>query len=258
MRSLLDKPWLVFITVGVALFTSAMLGYRLALKTRINEDSHHHEHVASLREGLFVLLALLLGFTVAMVLPQFDQRNQLVIDEANAIGTTLLRAEVLPEPQRSKTLELLRQYVVVRRDFARQTLLNHTDLDFDTQRTKVLQRQLWQEVVAVTQQNQTVIVTTYLQSLNAMIDIAESRLAVFESRVPKTVWLIIFLVAVFQSFTTGFSLKRRFWFSLMMTPLVVAMVMALVVDLDSPHTGLIGVNQNSMERLAHDVTEAKQ
>jgi len=235
-----------------------MLGYRLALTTRINEDSHHHEHVTSLREGLFVLLALLLGFTVAMVLPRFDQRNQLVIDEANAIGTTLLRAEVLPEPHRSKTLELLREYVVVRRDFARQTLLNHTDLDLDTQRTKALQRQLWQEAVAVTQQKQNVIVATYLQSLNATIDIAETRLAVFENRVPTTVWLIIFLVAVFQSFTTGFSLKRRFWFSLMMTPLVVAMVMALVVDLDSPHTGPIGINQNSMERLVHDVTDAKQ
>jgi hypothetical protein len=89
-----------------------------------------------------------------------------------------------------------------------------------------------------------------------MIDIAETRLAAFENRIPTTVWLIIFLV--FQSFTTGFSLRRRFWFSLVMTPLVVAIVMALVADLDSPHTGLIGVQQNSMERLVHDVADAKQ
>jgi hypothetical protein len=67
-----------------------------------------------------------------------------------------------------------------------------------------------------------------------MIDVAEKRLAAFENRVPMTVWLIIFLVAVFQSFATGFSLKRWFWFSLVMTPLVVAAVMALLADLDSP------------------------
>jgi hypothetical protein len=124
-------------------------------------------------------------------------------------------------------------------------------------RTKALQRQLWQEMIAVKQQNQTPVIVTYLNALNDMIDVAEKRLAAFENRVPKTVWLIIFLVAVFQSFATGFSLKRRFWFSLVITPLVVAVV-ALIADLDSPHTGLIGVEQNSMERLIHDVTDAKQ
>jgi hypothetical protein len=91
-----------------------------------------------------------------------------------------------------------------------------------------------------------------------MIDLAEKRLAEFENRVPTTVWLIIFVVAVFQSFTIGFSLKRRFWFSLVLTPMVVAIVMALVADLDSPHTGMIGIRQNSMERLIHDITNAKQ
>jgi hypothetical protein len=72
-----------------------------------------------------------------------------------------------------------------------------------------------------------------------------------------TVWLIIFFVAVFQSFTLGFSLKRWFWFSIVMTAMVVAVVMALLVDLDSPHTGGIGIEQTSMERLAHDVADAK-
>ena len=258
MRFLLDNPWLVFVTVCFALITSATVGHRLAFATHINEDSHHHEHITGLREGLFILLSLLLGFTVAMVLPRFDERTQLVVDEANAIGTTMLRAETLPEPHRSRTTELLREYVMVRRDFARQTLLNRPALDRETQRTKDLQRQLWQEMLAAIQQNPTVVVTTYLQALNAMIDLAEKRLAAFENRVPSTVWLIIFLVAVFQSFTIGFSLKRRFWFSLVMTPMVVAIVMALVVDLDSPHTGLIGIRQNSMERLIHDVNDGKQ
>ena len=183
--------------------------------------AHHHEHITGLREGLFVLLGLLLGFTVAIVLPRFDSRRQLVIDEANAIGTTLLRAEILPEPQRGKTLELLREYVVVRHDFASEKLLDRSALNRQTQRTKALQGQLWQQIVAVTQQSQTVVVATYLQALNDMIDVSEKRLAAFENRVPKTVWLIIFVVAVFQSFATGFSLKRRFWFSLVMTPLVI-------------------------------------
>jgi hypothetical protein len=257
VRFLLNNPWLVFVTVCAALITSATAGHRLALATHVNEDSHYHEHITGLREGLFILLSLLLGFTVAMVLPRFDERTHLAVDESNAIVTTMLRAETLPEPQRSRTAELLREYVIVRRDFESQTLLNRPALDRQTQHTKAIQRQLWQVMLTAIQQNPTVVVTTYLQSLNAMIDLAERRLAEFENRVPSTVWLIIFLVAIFQSFTIGFSLKRRFWFSLVMTPMVVAIVMALVADLDSPHTGMIAIRQNSMERLIQDITDAK-
>lgn len=70
--------------------------------------------------------------------------------------------------------------------------------------------------------------------------------------------MLIFIVAIFQTFVTGFSLKRRLWFSLVMTPIVIAVVMALLADLDNPRTGLIRIGQNSMERLVRDMTDAKQ
>ena len=251
MTFLLNQPWLLFLAVGVVLFAAAVAGYGLASTTHINEDSHHHEQLNSLREGFFVLLGLLLGFTVAMVLPRFDERRQLVIDEANAIGTTMLRAEMLPEPQRSKTLELLREYAVVRHDSA------VVGPEQSLQPTKALQTQLWQQIVSVTQQSQTPVIVAYIQTLNDTIDVSEKRLSAFENRVPKSVWMIIMIVAVFQSFAAGFSLKRKFWFSLVMTPLVIAVVMALIADLDSPYTGLIHVEQNAMNRLVKDAAGAK-
>jgi hypothetical protein len=73
MTFLLDEPWLLCTAVCIVLITSSVLGYWVAVSTRINEDSHHHEHITGLREGLFVLLGLLLGFTVAIVLPRFDE-----------------------------------------------------------------------------------------------------------------------------------------------------------------------------------------
>ncbi len=258
MRVFLDEPWLVFGGVCIALFLSSVLGYRIAVLTGVNEDSHQHEHITGLREGLFVLLGLLLGFTIAVVLPRFDERRHLVVEEANAIGTTILRAEILPEPQRGKSLELLRQYAVVRHEFAKETLLEASALSRETQHTKVLQEQLWQQLVSVTQVNQTAVMATYLQALNDTIDVSEKRLAAFESRVPTSVWLIIFVVAAFHAFVNGFSLKQKFWFSLLTAPLVIGVVMALLADLDSPHTGFIRIEQNSMERLVNDVTNSKQ
>jgi hypothetical protein len=126
------------------------------------------------------------------------------------------------------------------------------------QPTKALQAQLWQQIVLVTQQSQTAVISAYIQTLNDTIDVSEKRLAAFENRVPRPVWIIIIVVAVFQGFAGGFSLKRKLWFSLVAAPLVIAVVMALIADLDSPHTGLIHVEQNSMERLVKDVAGSKQ
>ena len=60
------------------------------------------------------LLALMLAFTFSMALSRFEARRDAVLNEANAIGTTALRARLLPEPQRSETLKLLREYVHIR------------------------------------------------------------------------------------------------------------------------------------------------
>ena len=206
MGLLLREPPLFFLSVAVVLFVSTLLGYRLAsASTGANEDSHRHEHIASLRQGLFVLLGLLLGFTIAMVLPRFDQRRDLVTEEANAIGTTLLRTRVLPEPQRSTSKELLRQYVDVaaQRSFAEQILGNPLVLKHMIEQTDMLQDQLWEQAMQVTEQNQTAVVATYVQALNQMIDVSSKRLAVFESRVPGAVWIIILVVAVFPKFPNG-------------------------------------------------------
>jgi hypothetical protein len=62
-----------------------------------------------LRDSLFVLVSLLIGFTFSMALSRYDQRRQASIDEANAIGTTVLRARLLAEPESSRAVELLRQ-----------------------------------------------------------------------------------------------------------------------------------------------------
>src|SRR5262245_8635230 len=48
------------------------------------------------------LLALLLGFTFSLAADRFDTRRILVLEEANAIGTTYLRAQLLTEPHRAR------------------------------------------------------------------------------------------------------------------------------------------------------------
>ena len=255
MSSILRQPLLLLLCLSLVLLLSTFVGHRLALITGINEDAHRHEHVVSMREGLFVLLALLLALTVAGVLPRFNQRRDLVVEEAESINATWLQAQILPEPQREQSLELLRQYVAVRRQFSAITLSNLTALNANTEETKVLQEQLWHQFVELQKQNQTANVAAYGPTLTEMIGVSEKRLAAFENRVPEAVWLIILVVAAFQSFVTGYTMKRKIWLSLTVTPIIIAILIALIADFDDPHSGLIRIEQKSMERLANELAE---
>jgi len=254
MQLLLRQPVLLFVSVAVVLIASNLIGYKLASYTAVNDDHRRHEHISGLREGLFVLLGLLLGFTVAMVLPRYDERRDLVGEEAHAIDTLQLRSDLLPEPQRSKSTDLLQQYVGARLDFARATMLDASALEKTVLQTHILQQQLWSEAVAVGAQDHTAVMAAYLKALDDMIGVAEKRLGAFESRVPEAVWVIILLVAAFQSFVAGYSLPQKFWLSHLVAPLIIAVVVGLIADLDDPHTGLVRVSQASMERLARNMT----
>jgi hypothetical protein len=211
----------------------------------------------STRDSISLLLSLLLGFTLAMALPRFDDRKKLLVDEANSIGTTALRARMLPEPARSKILQILSEYVDARLDFS-VAQLNGEELQRSLVRTKQLQDQMWREIVVVAQQNPTPITSILVQALNESIDLTEKRRATLENRVPNAVWLLLVLVSCLSCLAIGISERRRFWFVMVVSPLTIAIVMALIADLDAPRSGLIQTGQQSLRRLQQDLKSGGQ
>ena len=55
------------------------------------------------------LVALLLAFGLTMAVGRYEARRNAVVLEANAIGTTYLRAQTLEEPMRTESLDLLKR-----------------------------------------------------------------------------------------------------------------------------------------------------
>lgn len=139
-----------------------------------------------------MLLSLLLGFTLAMALARFDERKHLVVDEANAIGTTSWRAQMLAEPARGKMLDLLREYFEARIGFSGAGL-HGQELAQSLARGKQLQNEMWQQSVEVARQSPTTITSLFVQSLNESIDLSEKRLAMLENRVPTAIWVMLAL-----------------------------------------------------------------
>ena len=195
--------------------------------------------------------SLLLGFTLSMASTRFGERRSLVVEEATSIGTTYLRASTLPQPYRDHSRQLLREYVDTRLELAN---VDANRLSQTLGRSKRLQEELWLDAAAVAQNDRTAITAVYLNSLNETIDLHEKRVASFENRIPRPVWLLIFSTSLIAVFTRGSTLTSRFWLGLILIPITIAIVVALIADLDTPGRGLIRLDQRALQRLKADIS----
>ena len=106
--------WGLFLVTAAVVLLSLEAGYRLG-RYRSALDQHEKEASTGTMVGATLgLLAFLLAFTFNMASSRYDARRQAFLSEVTAIGTAYLRADLLPEPYRGESRDLLREYVDLR------------------------------------------------------------------------------------------------------------------------------------------------
>ena len=146
------------------------------------------------------LLAFFLAFTFGMAGSRFESRRQAVLDEANAIGTTYLRARLLPEPQRTESAKLLREYVDVRISGVQAKQGGH-----DHHASEELHDKLSAQAAEAADSRPTPITGLYIQSLNRMIDMHATRIqAGLRSRIPTIIWAGLFTLTILSMASVGY------------------------------------------------------
>ncbi len=221
-------------------------------------DGIEKSDVALILGAVMTLLALLLGFTYAMSEDRFETRRQLVVDEANAIGTTYLRAKTLPEPRSSEIQELLRQYTALRVEMGSITDDTPEKIREWSKRTKELHDLLWSHAAALARETPNPVTSIFLETLNETIDLHTKRLAAFQNRVPFSIYLVLFVVSTINLWLVGYyfaSSKQRARILTTMIALLVASVMWLIMDLDQPVRGAITASQQSLFDLHQDLSQ---
>jgi len=249
---LFEYPGLLFFAICIVLLLSYETGFRLRARNHEKIGPDGDKQIEETRNQIAILLSLLIGFTLSMALTRFDYRKQLVVDEANAIGTTYLRAMMQPEPTRSQASGLLRDYVDTR-------VVMFGDATSDSQReasathSKQIQDQLWSGAVAASQQSPTPITSIYVQALNEMIDLDGKRVAARANRIPADIWFLLSILSVMTTIVVGYGQRRRAVLTTIVPVLTIAIAMSLIADLDTPTHGLIRVDQRSMQSLSVDL-----
>ena len=228
------------------------LGYQLGRRRARDFDESEKSHVGALQSALLGLLALLLGFSFAMAVSRFDTRKRLLLEEVNAVGTTYLRANLLPADHPAEARKLLRSYVDARLQFNNQDI-SLEQLEQMYSAAGALQKQLWAIAVdAAAQDPRSVSTGLFIASLNDVIDVAEARRAAFSNHVPEPIVFMLIIVSFgafgFIGYNRGAAGPRNL--SATITFIVLsAMVLIIILDVDRPRRGLILVDQGIMVRL---------
>jgi hypothetical protein len=251
----LSSPALILVLL-VIIVGSSLAGLFVGRSRR----EHHHglrESSGVLQGALLGFMGLVLAFGLSLALGRYEDRRAAVVDDANTIGTTYLRAQTLSEPVRSRSLPLLVAYTD-----AELRLTDEVSGSELAQRTVArasgLQRELWALAgQAVREEPTATAPRLYEDSLNAMIDQQAVRVAGLNNRVPTEVLLLELIGAAGAMFLVGLhvGLLGRSLTPLLLAAGLVTFLLFVTFDLDRPTRGFITVPDAPLAALRASMDE---
>ena len=253
------NEWWIFAGLLVLMLVATEIGSWMGRRIRARLGDHAVSQITTIEGGVLGLLALLLAFTFSMSVARYDSRRELVVKEANAIGTAALRAQLLPEPARGDAAALFRQYVASRIELAHAAGdVNRWQASMIT--TERLQQQLWAVASSsLRSEPQNLGLSLLVASMNEVIDVHGERLAAHRNHVPEVILRLEMLVAIFAAGLVGYGSGvggLRYRISTTMLAVVIPAVILLIIDLDRPGHGMIRVSQAAIEELRQSLETA--
>jgi hypothetical protein len=244
------STWELWLIIAAVVMGFLAAGYLAGRYLRIHAETLR-EPVGIVQGAFFALVGLILAFGLTLAIGRYDSRRQAVVDDANTIGTTYLRAQTLAEPARSRSLQLLRQYTDA------SLRLSHavpTTSEFRraVASEDVLQRRLWGLAGdALRGAPRDSAPRLYVETLNEMIDQQTVRIAALNNRIPNAVLALEVLGAAFAFGLLALytAMHGRGATTVVLAGALVTVLLLVIFDLDRPTRGLIRVPDTPLTAL---------
>lgn len=237
--------WLLAIMSFAVMAIAWELGGRLQARlhrTAHKDDAQDEGYILS---GILGLLALLIAFTFGLALDRYETRRELVVTEANALGTAWLRTGLVEQPEPLRAA--LRDYTKARVDFS---LAPHGSRAAAHATANAKQAKLWEEAMrALDNQKASPLAPTLLSPINEAIDTAATRAAALDARLPPSVAIILGLYAAISAGMLGYVVARsgaKQRAASLLLFMMVTLSFVLIEDLDRAREGGIQVSQQPM------------
>jgi hypothetical protein len=246
LDQLIDAPVLYPIVI-LLLVGAAELGAWLG--RRLRQQSETSEPMTTLTASALGLVA----FSLSHALSRYEVRRALVLEQANAIGSTARLATLLPKEAQPAILNLLRECVAVRIGLRR--TYDPAKVERDAAKSRELLPELWRQAVPVSQP-QPLPADRFIGSLHEVTKIQERRLESAQYYVPNAVLLMLLGVAIIAVGFTGYqsaATHSHLHAATLMMAVTIAIVIVLVVDLDQPARGFIRVPAQALVDVAKEI-----
>ena len=242
------NPMIWAATIAVCLFAGTLLsievGFRRGLRDRARNPGLAHEGIGAVEGSSFALLGLLLALSFAAAASRFDTKRDLVISEANAIGTAYLRVDLLPVETQPAIRDLYRRAVGARLH-AYEHRADEERYRHDLAVMTDAERAIWSRSVSALATAPNDVALLVLPPINEMIDIGTARAVAFRTRLPPLIVSLILGVALMSGLLAGYAMAKRLqrsWFHTTVYAGLVAFTVYTVLDLDNPRFGLIRID----------------
>ncbi len=252
-------------TLGILFAAGAFLGMVVMVELG---RRYRHRHVVrhggdgggglgAVEGAVFALMGLLVAFTFSGAASRLEARRQLIVEEANDIGTAYLRLDLLPPEPRATLQEKLRRYTDTRLE-AYRTSDQPSVAYGKLAEAQTLQGEIWAEAIQGCQPPAAPpCAMLLLPALNAMFDIASTRTASLDIHPPAVIFALLGLLALACALLAGFSMgsdPSRSWLHVVGFAAILALTIYVTVDLEYPRLGLIRIDY--FDRLLADVRAA--
>ena len=243
---------LSLVGLAVAIFLSmliaSLVGYgarQLERRLTVRTEEPEHSQESYLVGGMIGLMALLLAFSFSIALDRFDERRHLVVQEANAIGTSYLRAQMLDEPHRSRLSSLLVAYTDNRIKLAN---ISPEQLNAQLAINDKLLTEIWAAVAASRDSASAHgISVPLLNTFNEVIDLDTERKISRTVKMPNEVLELLFGFLLLTAAVLGYVLEeRRGRIGAAVLFVLLSLYVAVIADLNRPTSGNIREAQDAM------------
>jgi len=220
------------------------VGRRVGVRRRLHDPDGATAGLGALDGAIFGLMGLLIAFTFSGAASRLDTRRQLIVQEANNIGTAYLRLDLLPASAQPQLRDDFRRYVDSRLAVYR-ALPDVEAAKGRLAESNAIQGEIWNLAVAATKVNGNAITSLVLSSLNDMIDITTTRTVALQTHPPLAIfWMLILMVlagALLAGYGTADS-KQRSWLHTIGFAVLMTVAIYMIIDLEYPRFGLIRVD----------------
>src|SRR5215813_5349053 len=216
------------------------VGRRLGQRRLARDPQGAGEGFAPIDGAIFGLLGLLIAFTFSGAASRFDTRRELIVEEANDIGTAYLRHDLLPAAAQPPLRDLFRRYTDSRLETYRK-LPDLAAAEAELARSAALQNDIWTQAVTACRQADPPVSMLLLPALNTMIDITTTRTMAAYTHPPMVVFAMLALLGLGSALLAGDGMaagKRRSWLYMLAFVVSIAITAYVILDLEYPRVGL--------------------